>query len=72
MDFANFTKLPKKTKLPEKFRLLEKRGFEPTEMRKIPASRTNPFHKMSMMPIVWNISIGQLGYLSGCAPSQLL
>jgi len=22
--------------------------------------------------MVWNISIGQLGYLSGCAPSQLL
>jgi len=22
--------------------------------------------------MVWNISIGQLGYLPGCAPSQLL
>jgi len=25
-----------------------------------------------MMSRVWNISIGQLGYLSGCVPSQLL
>jgi len=28
--------------------------------------------KLSMMSMVWNISVGQLGYLSGCAPSQLL
>jgi len=25
-----------------------------------------------MTPVVWNTSIGQLGYLSGYAPSQLL
>jgi len=24
-----------------------------------------------MSSVIWNISIGQLGYLSGCAPSQL-
>jgi len=25
-----------------------------------------------MTSMIWNISIDQLGYLSGCAPSQLL
>ena len=33
-DFANFTKLAKKTELLEKFELPDKRGFELTEMRK--------------------------------------
>jgi len=31
-----------------------------------------PIPKLSMMSMVWNICIGQLGSLSGCAPSQLL
>jgi len=35
MDFANVTKLLKKTELPEKFELLAKRGFELIEKRKI-------------------------------------
>jgi len=34
MNFASFTKLPKKTKLPEKFKLPAKRGLKPMEMRK--------------------------------------
>jgi len=31
-----------------------------------------PIHKLSMTSVVWNISIGQLGYMSGCASSKLL
>jgi len=33
-DFENFAKLPTKAKLPEKFKLLDKRGFEPTENKR--------------------------------------
>jgi len=63
---VNFAKLPKKTKLPEKFELPAKRGFELMEMRKkrerkIPAPEPTPIHQLSMMSMVWNISIGQLG-----------
>jgi len=32
----------------------------------------SPVHKLGMTSLVWNTSIGQLGFLSGCAPSQLL
>jgi len=42
------------------------------EEQKSPCPLANPFHKLSMMSIVWNISIGQLGHLSGCAPLQLV
>jgi len=65
----------KKTKLPEKCKLLEKRGFELPEMRradKDSCPQPTRIHKLSRMSMVWNISIGKLGYLSGCAPSQLL
>jgi len=31
-----------------------------------------PIHKLSITSMVWNISMGQLGYLSVCTPSQLL
>jgi len=34
--------------------------------------RLSPIHKLNMTFMVWNISIGQTGYLSGSAPSQLL
>ena len=34
--------------------------------------QSTPIHKLSMMFMVWNISIGQPGSLPGCAPSQLL
>jgi len=30
-----------------------------------------PIHKLSLMSMIWSISPGQLGCLSGCAPSQL-
>ena len=33
---------------------------------------STPIHKPSMMSMVWKISIGQLGYLSGYALVQLL
>jgi len=33
-DFVNFAKFPQKTELLEKFKLLDKRGFELTEVRK--------------------------------------
>jgi len=69
---VNFAKLPKKTELLEKFELMDQRGFKLTEARKIPAPWPAPIHKLSMTPLVWNISIGQLGCLSGCAPAQLL
>ena len=40
--------------------------------RYLPAPWPTPIHKLSMTSVVWNISIGQLGCLSVCAPSQLL
>jgi len=66
---VNFTKLKKKNlnsqtrQDPNPWKTEEQRASYP------PA---NPIHKLSMMFMVWNISLGQLGYLSGCAPSQLL
>jgi len=38
----------------------------------IPAPQPTAVHKLSMMSVALNISIGQLGCLSGCAPSQFL
>jgi len=59
---VNFAKLPKKTKLLEKFKLLVKRGFELMEKRRADScSLANPIHKLRMMSVIWNISIGQLG-----------
>jgi len=40
--------------------------------KRIAAPQPTPIHKLSRTPMVWNISVGQLGWLSGCAPSQLL
>ena len=40
--------------------------------REFPAPWPTPFLKLGMTSMAWNISIGQLGYLSGSAPSQLL
>jgi len=37
-----------------------------------PARQPTPVPKQRRTSMVWNISIGHLGYLSGCAPSQLL
>ena len=80
MDIANFGKLTKKTKLLEKFELTDMRLFNFLEKRKrerekkkgIPAPMPTPIRKWRVISMVWNISIGQLGSLSGCAPSQLL
>ena len=64
---VNFAKFPKKFELPDK------RGFELKETEElIPAPRSTPIYKQSMTSMVWNISIGQLGTLPGCVPSQLL
>jgi len=58
----------------KKFELPAKRGFQLPGTEKLIASCTpaNPIYKQSMTSVVWNISTGQLGYLSGHAPSQLL
>jgi len=72
-DFANFSKLSKKTKLPQKFKLLDKRGYKLTDKKRaeIPNPWPTSIHKLSTASMVWNVSIGQLGR-SACAPSQLL
>ena len=72
LETVNFTKLPKIFELLDKFKLTENGGFKLTVKRNIPAPPANPIHKQSTTSMVWNISTGQLGYLSGCAPSQLL
>jgi len=69
---VNFAKLPKKTELLEKVKLLDKTCFKLTETRKAGSFLPTPIHKLSMMSMVWNISTGQLGWLSDYAPSQLL
>jgi len=72
-DFLNFTKLLKKTELVENVELPDQRGFELRETREeVPAPWPAPIHKLSMMSVVRNMSVGQLGWLSGYAPSQLL
>jgi len=60
-------------KFPEKLEFPYKRGFELVETRRAdscPWPTSVP--KISVMSMVWNISAGQLGWLAGCASSQLL
>jgi len=38
----------------------------------VPAPQPPPIYKLRMTSMLWVISIGQRGYLSGCAPSRLL
>ena len=56
------------------FGLLAKRVFKLLEIKKpntfLPPAKSS--HKLSMTSTVWNISIGQLGYLYGYDLSQLL
>jgi len=55
---------------PERIqKLAEKRE---KEQRAFPPPWPTPIHNLGMTCMVWNISIGQLGCLSVCAPSQLL
>jgi len=70
---VNFAKLPRKTKLLEKFRLLTRKDLNSQKGKEpIPAPQPTFIHKLSVTPMVWNICTGQLGCLSGYAPSQLL
>jgi len=65
----------KKHELPGKFKVLDKKGFKPMETRKkkkVPATQPAPFHKLSRTSMVWSVSLGQLGSVPGCAPSQFL
>jgi len=50
------------SKLPE---LREQNSFPLTPL-------PTPIHKLRVTITIRNVSIGQLGYLSGCAPAQLL
>jgi len=66
MNFAKFT---------IKFELSDKSMFKLTVTRKyrqVPALWPTSIPKLTMTSMVWNTSTGQLGYLSGHAPSQLL
>jgi len=56
-DSANFAQLPKKKKkrTREKVQTLGKKRTQ----KRIPAPRPSPIYKLSMMPMVWNISVGQ-------------
>jgi len=67
-DFTDFAKLLKKTEHMEKFQLLDKRGFELMEKRKIPAPQPTPIYKLHVMPMAWNISSCQLGLAAWLCP----
>jgi len=60
----------------EKFKLPEKTGFELPAKKRAPLPPANPIHKLSMLSMVWNISVGQLGlaawFCSLQAPAHLL
>jgi len=59
----------------KRFKLLAKKGFENSGKTKKPKALcppANSIHKLSMTSMVWIISTGQLGCLSGCAAFQLL
>ena len=64
-----FQQIPKKVWTPGQKRIWT-HGKE--KSRELPAPWPVPIHKLSVTSMVWIISIGQLGYLSGCTPSQLL
>jgi len=66
---------PRNPKFPERVSTPRQEGIRThgnEKSRDLPAPRPSPVHKLSMMSKIWNISLGQLGYLPGCAPSQLL
>jgi len=58
-------KFSKKTKFLSKFELMDQREFEIEKKKRIPASESMPICKLSMIPVAWNISFGQLG-LAAC------
>jgi len=49
--------------IPKKFKLLDKRGFELPETRRaeIPAHKSTPIYKLSLVSMVWNICVGHPG-----------
>ena len=58
----------------KKFEFLARKGFQLPEKNQKPINilpLANPLHNLITTFIVWNISIGQLGYLSGYALAQL-
>jgi len=80
MNFADFAKHMEKKKnqtlgegqTPGKERIQTHGKEKEKKTRKFPTPRPTPLYKLSMRSVVWNISIGQLGYMSCCAPPQLL
>ena len=72
LEIADFVKFLKKTELPENLNSWTRADSNPQNREEtIPAPWPIHIHKLSMMFIVWNISIGQPVSLPGCAPSQL-
>jgi len=64
---------PKKNRTPRKVQTpgqdFEDKDSNLQKMRRADSCPpANPIHKLSMRFMVWNISTGQLGYPSGCAP----
>jgi len=59
-------------KTPERDRIPGKERIQTHGREKIPAPWPTPIYKLSRMSTVWQISPGQFGCLSGCAPSHLL
>ena len=74
-----FLETPKEDQTPEKkIELPDKRRFELTENegQKVPAPWPTLIHKLNMTPMLWKISVGQLGLAvwlcSIPAPTHLL
>jgi len=69
-DFANFTELLKKTELPEKF----KREVSNSQKREDPISTPGqpPLINWAWRPWCGIFHLTSLGWLPGCAPSQVL
>ena len=72
--YCGFRKTPQRDRTPRKVQTSRQESIKPqgNEKEKIPAPQPTSTHKLSVMFMVWNISIGQPGSLPGCAPSQLL
>jgi len=73
-EFCKFHKTPKKDQTPRKSSNSQKREESNSwnQERSIPAPWPVLIPKLSMVSMLWNTSIGQLGCLSGYSPSQLL
>jgi len=70
-ELADFTELANFTELAKFTEKGQTHGKVRTPRKEVPAPQPTPIYKLSMTSMVWSILSASLGWLPGCAPSQL-